>query len=326
MRTRFTTLTRSLLAAVLLGTTLIAADTPIARRQPVFCADATKPYPYYQATVDSTHPVIGWYCSATQPVVFNGSSLTATATELNKNAGVTAGTASASKTAVLGANKNLDTLVLAAGGLYIGAGAGTQVTDTAPELNVLHSVTPGTVAASSAVVVNSAKSVDVLQATTSQSVGGTGVPGAAAVATRITKAVTAIADATATDLLTVTVPNAAHSAVVHIRILGSLGAGGAIGANECSAVLDGNVIVARTAGVAAAKAVATAAITTNACVAGATTITLAYDTSTISGTVSATNTFTIRATITKGGGSSANHTALVVAEVDNANATGVTIP
>src|SRR5690349_6817070 len=38
--------------------------------------------------------------------------VTATAAEVNTNAGVTAGTAAASKTAVLGASKNLDTLLL----------------------------------------------------------------------------------------------------------------------------------------------------------------------------------------------------------------------
>ncbi len=49
--------------------------------------------------------------------------------------GVTAGTAAASKAAVLGANKNLDELHLAA--LYLGAGAGTQITPTAAQINLL---------------------------------------------------------------------------------------------------------------------------------------------------------------------------------------------
>ncbi|MBI4800639.1 MAG: hypothetical protein HY794_18265 [Desulfarculus sp.] len=61
--------------------------------------------------------------------------LTATAAEINKNAGVTAGTAAASKTAVLGADKNLDEFHTAA--LYLGAGAGAQVTATAAEINAL---------------------------------------------------------------------------------------------------------------------------------------------------------------------------------------------
>lgn len=65
----------------------------------------------------------------------SGTTISATADELNKLASVSAGTASASKAAVLGANKNLDTLVIADGGLKLGAGAGTAVTATAAELN-----------------------------------------------------------------------------------------------------------------------------------------------------------------------------------------------
>jgi len=63
--------------------------------------------------------------------------ITATAAEINKLAGVTGGTATASKAAVLGANKNLDTLVVADGGLKLGSGAGTAVTAVAAEINKL---------------------------------------------------------------------------------------------------------------------------------------------------------------------------------------------
>ena len=52
-----------------------------------------------------------------------------------------AGTAEASKLALLGANKNLD--VLAVADLKLGAGAGTSVTATAAELNLLHNVSAG---------------------------------------------------------------------------------------------------------------------------------------------------------------------------------------
>ena len=61
--------------------------------------------------------------------------VTATATELNKLAGVTAGTATASKAAVLGTNKQLNELHTAK--LYLGTGAGTEVTATAEEINKL---------------------------------------------------------------------------------------------------------------------------------------------------------------------------------------------
>jgi len=64
-----------------------------------------------------------------------GTAVTSTAAELNFLDGSVAGTAVASKATVLGANKNLDTIVIADGGLFLGAGAGTAVTSTATELN-----------------------------------------------------------------------------------------------------------------------------------------------------------------------------------------------
>ncbi len=72
-----------------------------------------------------------------------GTTLTPTAAEFNVLAGVTPGTAAASKAAVLGANKNLDTLVIADSGLKLGAGAGTAVTKTAAQLNNLIGSTAG---------------------------------------------------------------------------------------------------------------------------------------------------------------------------------------
>jgi hypothetical protein len=88
--------------------------------------------------------------------------ITASAAEINVLDGVVAGTATASKVAVLGANKNLDTLAIADNGLKLGAGAGTAVTATAAELNKTAGVTAGTVAASKAVVVGADKNIDTL--------------------------------------------------------------------------------------------------------------------------------------------------------------------
>jgi len=68
-----------------------------------------------------------------------------TSTELGFIDGVTAGTALASKAVVLGANKNID--VLAVADLKLGSGAGTSVTSTAAELNVLDGVTRGSIVA-----------------------------------------------------------------------------------------------------------------------------------------------------------------------------------
>jgi len=71
-----------------------------------------------------------------------GTAMTATAAELNKKAGVVAGTASASKPAVLGPSKNLDVFGLPVGGLLIGvAGAEVATTPTAAEINVLTGAT-----------------------------------------------------------------------------------------------------------------------------------------------------------------------------------------
>lgn len=91
------------------------------------------------------------------------SGLTATASELNAAAGTgvssteldlldgaIAGTAVASKALALGTNKNVDTLVIADSGLYLGSGAGTAVTATAAELNNAADVSANAVAAGAA--------------------------------------------------------------------------------------------------------------------------------------------------------------------------------
>jgi hypothetical protein len=87
---------------------------------------------------------------------------TLTGTELAAVDGVVAGTSSANKAAVLGANKNLDTLVIADGGLKLGAGAGTAVTATAAELNLIDGSLAGTSVASKALALGANKETDVL--------------------------------------------------------------------------------------------------------------------------------------------------------------------
>lgn len=156
--------------------------------------------------------------------------------------------------------------------------------------------------------------------------GGTATAAAAATArTELNKAVTTIADAVATAVLTVTIPNAAHSASLRVRVTGSLGAGGAIGANEATANNEYIITFTRTAGVAAVAAISAAYGAAAAAVAGAATVTCTAAMSAVSGAVGATNTFTVNVTITRSGGSSTNHTCLVYAQLMNANATGVTI-
>jgi hypothetical protein len=75
-----------------------------------------------------------------QGVGVNG--VTATAAELNLNDGAVAGTAVASKTLALGADKEASEIHAVR--LFMGAGAGTEVTTTAAELNMLDGL-PGLV-------------------------------------------------------------------------------------------------------------------------------------------------------------------------------------
>lgn len=154
--------------------------------------------------------------------------------------------------------------------------------------------------------------------------GGTSA-GGAGVDTFWTKRVTAVADNTATTVFTVTVPNAAHSATIPIIINAALGAGGAVGADECTATAYGQVVLTRTAGVATVATATTLADTGSACVAGATTETLAYSVTSMTGANSATQTFQIQVTVAHGGGSSTNHLVAVQADVLNLNGSGVTI-
>lgn len=155
--------------------------------------------------------------------------------------------------------------------------------------------------------------------------GGTLASGPVTSRTEFNKSVTGIADATGTATFTVTVPNAAHSGMLKTTLDCSLGAGGAIGANEATATISYDIAITRVAGVNAAAAISTAYGSAATAVAGAATVTVTGALSAISGAVGATNTFTVNATVTKSGGSSANHTCLVYGRLMNANATGITI-
>lgn len=132
---------------------------------------------------------------------------------------------------------------------------------------------------------------------------------------------TGIADNTATDVITVTVPNGNHAGTIRLTFLSS---NGSTDAFESSRTATGLVVLARTTGanvVATAVALADAGIAT---VSGGETHTLAYDLSSISGAVGATNTFTIRVTIDDSGNLGSNQV-VVLAELINAEASGVTM-
>jgi hypothetical protein len=148
---------------------------------------------------------------------------------------------------------------------------------------------------------------------------------AAASNTKKSVSKTAIANATATSVFTITIPNAAHSASIKVRLAGSLGAGGAIGANEATGTIAYDIAVARTAGVNAVAGISTAYGSSTAAVAGAATITVTAALAAVVGAVGASNTIDIQVTITRGSGSSTNHTCVATAEIINANATGISI-
>lgn len=153
---------------------------------------------------------------------------------------------------------------------------------------------------------------------------GTGT-GTANGLTQLIKNVSGIADNTATTILTVTIPNAAHSATVHVMICGALGAGGAIGADEASGTNIYDIVVTRTAGVNATLSQSGAYGTTTTHVTGGATISVSAVLAAVSGAVGATNTCALQVTIAHGTGSSTNHTCQVVASVLNANASGITL-
>ena len=80
-------------------------------------------------------------------------------TELSALDGVVAGTNSANKVLITGANKNIDVLAIA--DLKLGAGAGTSVTKTAAQINLLVAGTTGGMKIAHGVAAVGAASVDV---------------------------------------------------------------------------------------------------------------------------------------------------------------------
>jgi hypothetical protein len=169
-----------------------------------------------------------------------------------------------------------------------------------------------------------------LTAVNSLNLGGAGgiggLNGAAAISSgKFLKRVTAIADATATTVITATILNVAQSAILRLTVIGSLGAGGAIGANEASGSVSYDFTIARTPGVNAVVTATAAIAGANSSVAGGATITVTAAAAAVTGAVGAANACQIKVTITRGSGASTNHSCLVLAEILNANAQGVTI-
>ncbi len=133
------------------------------------------------------------------------------------------------------------------------------------------------------------------------------------------KAIASVANTVATDLFTVTIPNAAHTASFELQVCGALGAGGAIGAREAAATNCYAGTIVRTAGVATVVTLSAAYGAAASAVAGAATVTCTAAASAMTGAVGATQ------TITRSGGSSDNHTCQGYIKLLNAAATGITV-
>lgn len=137
------------------------------------------------------------------------------------------------------------------------------------------------------------------------------------------KPVTAIADAVATAVATVSVPNKALAATIRLTVTGSIGAGGAVGADEATATNTYLITLTRTAGKNVVAAISAAFGGAAVNVAGGTTVTCTATLGAVTGAVGVVNQFTINVTITRAGGASTNHTCLVTAEEINAGASGI---
>ncbi len=122
--------------------------------------------------------------------------------------------------------------------------------------------------------------------------------GSATSRTEMNKAVAAIANNTATTVFTVTIPNAAHSGSILVKLVGALGAGGAIGAKESTQSATYNIDITRTAGVNAVATIgAVIGQPAAASVAGAANAAVTATLGAVAGAVGVANTFTIQVTI-----------------------------
>ncbi len=153
--------------------------------------------------------------------------------------------------------------------------------------------------------------------------GGAAAGGANTAATLI-KRVTGIVDNTATVVLTVTCPNAAHAACVQVTLVGIAGAGGAIGTCEDVTSVSYNISLCRTAGVALGATASTAFGSAAAVVVGAGTMTCVAAVNLVGEGVTVANTCQFKVTIDQSSTSSL-HICEVYATLINYLGTGMTI-
>ncbi len=138
--------------------------------------------------------------------------------------------------------------------------------------------------------------------------------------TRLVKRNTAVPDNSATNVCTVTVPNATNAAYIKLYFLASTSG---VDLMESTRYAEGQVVVTRTAGVDTAMSAIALSNAGIATVAAGSTLTLAYGVSTLTGASSAQQTFTITATLDTSGNTQAYLNTVI--EIFNSESSGITV-
>jgi hypothetical protein len=140
------------------------------------------------------------------------------------------------------------------------------------------------------------------------------------------KTVTGLANNVFTDVLMVSVPNAASGAIIEVVIAASLGTGGAVGQYEATTGRTLLIAITRTPGLATDMTITTMANPgMDARVVGATTIAIATQLSAVTGANTATQTFTLQLRVTRGAGTSTNHIASLRTSITSPTLTNITV-
>lgn len=151
-----------------------------------------------------------------------------------------------------------------------------------------------------------------------QSASDFGTAGALGASINLVKSLTAVANNTATKIATITVPNVTGGACVGVLALGVLGDGDSADSSYWT------IAVSRIAGANALIAVSSAAGAAQ--VTGATAgATVTISAGSVSGGVTATNTFDIKVTVARSTGSADNHVAVCQFTALNGVASGITV-
>lgn len=128
-----------------------------------------------------------------------------------------------------------------------------------------------------------------------------------------------VPNATSTAVFTISVPNDTHSALLQIKLCGTLGAGGAEGEAESTAILTQDIAITRVAGQGLVLTQSGDALTAVAIV-GAGEVVVPEINTVISGGATASQAITLRCKLSRGAGTSTNHTLTVVGELVSVNA------